>query len=95
ITEKGVTVREETKEPEEDTVYWWHLFCPLCRRGACVGDYGEVKGNHTVTEHEDGTISISPSLRCIAKDDEEDPCPAHYIIKQNQILHVEEGKIQV
>lgn len=71
----------------------WMVCCPLC------GCLGELR-NHSVTEHENGTVTVSPSLVCNgsiynAPDPNVSqstpqvpvyrPCGAHYFIERNQI----------
>lgn len=60
----------------------WMVCCPMC------GNLGELR-NHQVTEHEDGTVTVSPSLVChgsiYREPNHYDPCTAHYFVERNQI----------
>lgn len=60
----------------------WVVCCPMC------GNLGELS-NHQVTENEDQTVTVSPSLVCngsIYKAPHTyDRCTAHYFIEHNQI----------
>lgn len=38
-----------------DRAKWWYLYLPNCGVGSL--------GNHRVEEHEDGTITVSPSIK--------------------------------
>lgn len=63
----------------------WMVCCPMC------GNLGELR-SHKVTEHEDGTVTVSPSLVCHGSIYEApgtyEPCTAHYFIDHNQIQWV-------
>lgn len=63
----------------------WMVCCPLC------GGLGELR-THRITENEDGTITISPSLVCngsIYKAPHTyEQCTAHYFVEHNQIKWV-------
>ncbi len=59
--------------PTETT---WYIACP-----ACGGKASLI--NHEVTENADGTITLSPSLRCFGSI--ATPCAAHYFVENNQI----------
>lgn len=52
-------------------VLW--LSCHKC------GEVG-LLSDHTITEHEDGTITVEPSIVC-----PNDKCDAHYFIRNNEI----------
>lgn len=60
----------------------WMVCCPTC------GNLGELR-THTVTEHEDGTVTVSPSLVCngslYTAPQTYEKCPAHYFVERNQI----------
>jgi hypothetical protein len=60
----------------------WMICCPLCN------NLGELR-THQVTENEDNTITISPSLVCHGSIYEGlhqyRSCTAHYFVERNQI----------
>jgi hypothetical protein len=60
----------------------WIVCCPVC---SCLGELR----THSVVEHEDGTVTVSPSLVCNGSlyraPKTYDRCPAHYFIERNQI----------
>jgi|SRR5580765_516602 len=60
----------------------WIICCPQC------GSLGELR-NHTVTENNDNTITVSPSLVCNGSIYEAPKtyhrCTAHYFIEHNKI----------
>jgi|SRR5579859_2204515 len=60
----------------------WMVCCPLCN------NLGELRTHH-VTEHDDQTITISPSLVCHGSIYESPgvyrSCTAHYFVERNQI----------
>jgi hypothetical protein len=53
----------------------WFIACPGCGGHLDLSMWG-------VTEHEDGTLSIAPSIQCFGA---EKPCNAHYFVVRNQI----------
>lgn len=63
----------------------WGVCCPVC------GTLGELR-THQITEHDDGTVTVSPSLVCngstYREPDHYDRCSAHYFINHNQIQWV-------
>jgi hypothetical protein len=82
-------VREDTREDLKPgqmspttTPGLWIIVCPVCN------GLGELR-NHSVTENEDGTVTVSPSLVCNGSIYEVPhtyrPCPAHYFIVNNEI----------
>lgn len=53
--------------------YSWFICCPQCK--GC----GNL-GGHTIQKHEDGTLTVSPSILC--------GCGAHYFVERNRIRWV-------
>jgi len=72
---KGSYVRGDIGIPDPGGTLWY-ICCPEC--GICAR-----LQNHTITEHEDGTVTLSPSLLCPGV--ECGRCTAHYFIERNVI----------
>jgi hypothetical protein len=54
----------------------WYIACPEC------GGRGSL-ANHQITENDDATLTISPSLLCYGST--MNKCSAHYFVERNQI----------
>ncbi len=68
----------------------WIIACPQCN------SLGELRV-HSVIEHEDGTVTVSPSIVCNGSIYDSSqveptlmyrPCKAHYFVEHNQIKWV-------
>lgn len=58
----------------------WHIACPVCGGGNGLA-------SHQVIQHEDGTLTIRPSVLCHSSNTL-GPCSAHYLVEHNQIRWV-------